>query len=168
LDDYATMIMCLELLGSSAPRHQWLAQVQKFTGQRGDPWSDDTFDRRRKEMQDKGWIVGGGGQNLPYEFAATEQAKKARAEASGCTWTPSGAGDQGAEKPSANHPHAAPLQGAAGPAGGFWGPATTRKAPANEFAGGSSESRTPSDSAVVMTDLEKQIWENLKGKGDKH
>jgi hypothetical protein len=49
LGDYAIMIICLELLDGRAPRNQWLAQVQKFTGQRGDPWSPDTFDRRRKE-----------------------------------------------------------------------------------------------------------------------
>jgi hypothetical protein len=150
MDDYTIMILCLELLGGSAPRHQWLPQVQQFTEQRGDRWSDDTFDRRRKEMQDNGWIVGGGGQNVPYEFANTEEAWQARDQASGykrrrpaqtgapgCTEPGAEQASAEPENPSANHPPAAPLKGGAVPAGGFSGPATTRKAPANQFAGGS-------------------------------
>jgi hypothetical protein len=43
LGDYAIMIICLELLSGSAPRHQWLDQVQKFTEQRGKPWSDMAY-----------------------------------------------------------------------------------------------------------------------------
>jgi hypothetical protein len=140
LGDYTIMILCLEFLGGSAIRARWFDQVRDFTAQRGKGWSEDTFDRRRKEMQEKGWIVGGGDQGVPYEFANSKEAKQARAEASGCTWAPSEKGDEGTEKPSANHPHADPIVGSAGPAGGFEGPATTRKAPANNFAGGSSES----------------------------
>jgi len=149
LDDYAIMILCFELLGGSAIRARWFDQIRDFTGQRGKPWSEDTFDRRRKEMSDKGWIVGGGGQNVPYEFAPTEEAKRARMEASGCTWAPSGKGEEGSEKPSANRPHAAPIEGAAGPAGGFEGPASTRKAPANDFAGGSCQSGNDQNSVAA-------------------
>jgi hypothetical protein len=151
LGDYAIMILCLELLGGRAIRARWFDQVGDFTAQRdkdGKGWSPDTFDRRRKEMQDRGWIVGGGGQNVPYEFANTEEAKRARAEASGCTWTPSEKGDEGADDPSTNHPHAGPLQGPAASAGGFEGPASTRKAPANGFAAGSSKGGNDSDSVA--------------------
>ncbi len=55
-------------------------------------------------MQAKGWIVGGpkgrGDQGMPYEFAATEDTKRARAEASGCTWTPSEKDDQDVQEES--------------------------------------------------------------------
>ena len=101
--------------------------------------------------------------------ANTEEAKRARAEASGCTWTPSEKGDEGADDPSTNHPHAGPLQGPAASAGGFEGPASTRKPPANGLAGGSSESGNELDSVASPpinddeSGLANEAMQQLKG-----
>jgi hypothetical protein len=62
-----------------------------------------------------------------------------------------------------------PLQGPAGSAGDFEGPATTRKPPANDFAGGSSESgneANPVASPLINNDesgLVDEAIQQLKG-----
>ena len=81
------MVFFLDLLGGKAIRARWHEKVRDFTTKRDsdgkvikDGWSLDTFDRRRKELTDVlGWVVGGGGQNVPYEFADTEVVRQVRA-----------------------------------------------------------------------------------------
>jgi hypothetical protein len=146
-------------LGNKATHAQIVKQMQKYaTGSDGKlkrGWSEDSIDRMLAKLKERGRIVGGGEQG---EYYSVVQPGAGNGVGSG-----TGAGNsKGAENPSANHPPRNPQGGIAGDAGGFEGPATTRKAPANENAGGSRESGAAPDSSVAMTNLEKQVWENLK------
>jgi hypothetical protein len=86
--DLLIMILCLEMLGGSAIRARWLDQVSQFTEQRNpnrNPWSEDTFDRKRQELEAKGWITGGGARGIPYAFANTSDTQRIRAVAAVAT-----------------------------------------------------------------------------------
>jgi hypothetical protein len=180
-EDLDMMIFLLvSFLGNRATRGQWVKEIQKYAtkdGKRARGWSDDSIDRKIDKLLRQGRIAGGGGQGEYYSAVDTMRAEAGIQPGAGNgVGSGTGADDAaepvenaaGVEKPSANYPHRNPQGGIAGSAGGFEGPASTRKAPANENAGGSSESRTGPDSSVAMTDLEKEVWKNLKGENAKH
>jgi hypothetical protein len=157
-------------LNGEATFTDWFEKVHEFTAKKQDGkvvkegWSETTFRRYLNMLIEQGRVIDtGGAQGDCYSFVETEQAK------------PGVQPDAPEEGASASQTTASqttatplPLQGS-GESGGSFG---DRQAPPNdrqnENGGGSSESRTERDSSVAMTDLEKEVWENLKGENIKH
>jgi len=109
------------------------------------------------------------GQGEYYSLVYSEQAMRAR------SGVQPGGPDGPAEPPSGSEESQSqttatplPLQESGESGGSFGDPPPPPNHRQNENGGGSSGSRTEPDSSVAMTDLEKEIWENVKGEGSKH
>jgi hypothetical protein len=155
-------------LGNKATYKQWFERVHEYTSKKKDGkvikegWSEKTFDRKLKKLKEQGRVTGGGEQGEYYSVLYTEEANRARSgvqpDADGAVLGPT----VNQEKlPSQTTVTSFPLGGNDGGDGGFG----DRQAPSNhrqnENDGGSRESRTDPDS-VAVTDLEKEVWQNLK------
>jgi hypothetical protein len=162
-------------LGNKATFTEWFEKAHDFTARKEkgkvvkQGWSETTFRRHLNKLKEQGRVIVTAGQGEYYSLAYTEQAKRARSGVQpdgpdGSAGPPEG----GEESQSQTTATPLPLQGS-GESGGSFG---DRQPPPNdrqsENGGGSSGSRTGPDSSVAMTDLEKQIWENLKGKRSEH
>jgi hypothetical protein len=117
--DMELMLTVFSMLGFSATRTEWAAQMRQFTRKKEgavvkEGWSDDTFDRKLKIFKKLyPGLRGGGLKGEPYVLDHEPYAGGS----------------------AANHPQPHPLQGVAGNAGDILSPASPAHHPQTQIAG---------------------------------
>ena len=161
LNKMTTVLICL---GNKATYTQWFEEVQRWTATKDadgkvikEGWSQKTFDRKLSKLKELGRVAGGENQGDCYSFAP----KAKRGVQPDKDLGREKEGPRSEESTVTNNRHVTPFKGGDGGDGSF----RDRQAPSNhrqnENDGGSPESRADQDS-VAMTDLEQQVWRNLK------
>jgi hypothetical protein len=153
-EDLEMMEFNLEaILGNRATRTQWLKQMKHYS--KGEGWSEASFDRRLATLKKQGRITGGGAYGEYYSVVRT-----------GCNLPASQAlSDQ--NHPHQNYPQPHPPKGDEGCEGSFEGNQQPSNYPHEGREGSSHESGTGPNDPVAMTDLEREVWKNLKTESTK-
>jgi hypothetical protein len=166
--DLSRMESALVCIGNKATYTQWFEEVHKWTTTKGkdgkarEGWSDSTFQRKLRKLKEQGRVTGGENQGDCYSMLFTERAQRARKGVQ--PDKPGGASEERAASQKTtvnNHSHSHLLKRDDCDDCGFG----TARAQSNdshqETDCGSPESGNCPDPAVVMTDLEKEIWQSM-------
>jgi hypothetical protein len=168
------LFFLLNYLGNRATNGQWLAQMQKYAsgpdGKEPKGWSKASFNRRLDILKERGWVTGGGAQGEYY--SVTEAGKRSDRSTTGAQETKT---EEPVSEPKQSHEkrsHVSAPKGAETGETAFRSErpvskqshetGETGETASRESGNGSNSVAETGPEPGAMTDLEKEVWENMK------